>query len=269
MQNHRSKLVPAVLLGALACLLPVADADAAAVWPSGPWEPLTIGGSDYWDDLSDESPDATDLVGGFDVVSSNSFTAGFLHESETGPDQISLRMRLDGDGSSGAGANSVWQFLFETDGDLTSIDWVLEVRQSGPPSAQQVIFTQASPGGATFGDVSLSTSFSWTGALADWRRWTPVTDGSSFDGDADYFLDVAMPLSVFRSVTGLSATDSYLMALSTSTSHTQINKDLPLGLAPTQGVNLGFTGPVPEPSTGMLLALGLCYLAYAARSPER
>ena len=246
---------------ALACSLPMASAQAAAIWPSGPWTPLTVGGGDYTDSLGDENPSSVDLVGGDD--GSNSYTAGFWTQCEI-DDQLSLRMRLDADGD---GDNNVWQFLFDTDGDASSIDWVLEVRQSGSPSAREVVFTQTSVSGPTFGDVALSETFAWTGSLADWSRWAPVDDGSLFGADADYFLDTAIPLTTFRSLTGLSASDSFRLGLSTSTSHTQINKDLPLGLAPVDPVSSAFAdSPVPEPGTGALVALGLCALGVGVRS---
>ncbi|MBW2362735.1 MAG: hypothetical protein JRG84_17705, partial [Deltaproteobacteria bacterium] len=73
-----------------------ADAQGAALWPSEPWVALTVGGADYWDVLGDENPDATDLVGGID--DGISYSAGAWHESTTN-DQLSLRMRLDADGS--------------------------------------------------------------------------------------------------------------------------------------------------------------------------
>lgn len=239
----------------LACLLPLRS-EAAAVWPAGAWDPLTHAGGLYYDVVGDENPDATDIVGGND--GSGDFTAGFLLLSEA-DDQLSLRMRLDGDGS---GTNNVWQFLFETDGDETTVDWVLQVRQSGSPSGRQAIFTQATTGGPTLDDVSLSTSFSWTGSLADWTRWGVASDGSNFDGDPDFFLDAAMPLSTFRALTGLAAGQPFEVGISSSTSHTQLNKDLPLGLDGGSQVSLLFA---PEPGTAALLGLGLLALGALRR----
>ncbi|MBW2363230.1 MAG: hypothetical protein JRG84_20225 [Deltaproteobacteria bacterium] len=247
-----------------------ADAQGAALWPSEPWVALTVGGADYWDVLGDENPEATDLVGGIDdgisysalvggIDDGISYSAGAWHESTTN-DQLSLRMRLDADGST---SNSVWQFMFNTDTD-PDVDWVLEVRQSGSPGGQQVIFTAASPGGPLFDDIALDPAYDWTGPLADWRRWIPVTDGSTFDGDPDYFLDTAIPLSTFHAITGLNQGDSYSIALSSSTSHTQVNKDIPLGLNDTDPVSSAFADllyDAPEPGTAGLSAMGLCWLA--------
>ena len=247
------------LLAALALAVGVATpAAGAALWPTY-WNPLTLAGADYSDPVGDENPEATDLVGGLD--GGTSFAAGFSWLSEA-DDQLSLRMRLDEDGD---GKNSVWQFLFETDGDLTTIDWVLEVRQSGNPSGRQVIFTPTTSGGPTFNDLAMSSTFAWTGALADWSRWGAAGDGSNFDGDPDAFLDVAIPLSVFRAATGLSLNDGFRLALSTSTSHTQVNKDLPLALLPTDLVGAAFTESVPEPGTGGLTAMGLVALGVRRR----
>lgn len=119
--------------------------------------------------------------------------------------------------------------------------------------------------GPTWNDVTLSASFAWTGPLAEWSRWIPATDGSNFDGDTDYFLDVAMPLSEFRASTGLTPADGFQLALTTSTSHTQLNKDFPLGLGPTSPVASGFA-PAPEPGSGLLTGLGLWLLAARARA---
>jgi hypothetical protein len=216
-----------------------------------------VGAQDYWDPLGDENPDATDLIGGLD--DGISYSAGAWHESSTN-DQLSLRMRLDADGSS---SNSVWQFLFDTDTDA-DIDWVLEVRQSGNPAGQQVIFTAATPGGPTFNDISLDPNYAWTGSLTDWSRWSGVDDGSTFDDDPDFFLDAAIPLSTFYSLTGLSAGSSFAVAASTSTSHTQVNKDTPMGLDGTDPVINGFADPLktaPEPGTAGLSGMGLCWLA--------
>jgi hypothetical protein len=240
------------------CLLATSRAEAAAIWPASGWVTMTAGGTDYWDDVGDENPDSTDVVGGLD--GGTFFSAGYFLQ-DVANDQILFRIRMDADGSS---SNSVWQVLFETDGDATTIDWVLELRQSGSPSGKQVIFTQASTGGSTYADVALSTSYSWTGAIPDWTRWIGVTDGSNFDGDADFFLDIGMPLSTFQSITGLSAYDTIQLALSSSTSHSGITKDTPLGLSDSSPVSQGFGDSFtlnPEPGTHVLTGLGLVVLA--------
>lgn len=242
----------------LAALLVSAPAVAMAVWPAT-WNQLTSGGGPYTDDAGDQNPTSIDLVGGND--GNGVFSAGYWSISED-DDQISLRMRLD---ANGASSNNVWQFLIETDGNAATVDWGLVVRQSGNPSQQLVYFNQATTGGSTFGDVVLSSTASWTGALADWRRWGATGDGSAFGGNADSFLDVAMPLSTFRAFTGLSDGDYFSVALASSTSHTQVNKDLPLGLSDSSPVSSGFSVPVPEPGTGALLGLGLAALAIAHR----
>lgn len=257
-QNHRWRDALTRVGALIVCLVWAAPADAAAVWPST-WQAITVGGGDYTDPVGDENPDSVDLIGGDD--GSGSYTAGFWNVS-VADDQLSLRMRVDADG---AGSNNVWQFLFDTDGDTTTIDWVLEVRQSGSPSEKQVIFTQTATTGPDFNDVQLSSTFLWTGALADWSRWGAVTDGSNFDGDTDYFIDAAIPLSTFFN---LAPVNGFRLALSTSTSHTQINKDEPLGLEATDPVSGGFGdyADTPEPNTGALTGLGLCILAAYSRA---
>lgn len=249
-------------LALLTALLVVGRAHAAAMWPAGPWSSLTSGGGTYDDAMGDENPVSTDLVGGSDGT--GTFSAGFFVHSED-DDQLALRMRLNDDG---AGIHNVWQFLFETDGDVTTVDWVLEVRQTGNPSDRQVIFAESTGGGPTFNDVSFSSTASWTGSLADWSRWGTATDGSSFDSDPDFFLDVAIPLSTFRGITGLTLNDGFRMALSTSTSHTQITKDIPLDLSQTEQVAFAWSdlAAIPEPGTGVTTALGLVALAARSRA---
>ena len=81
---------------------------------------------------------------------------------------------------------------------------------------------------------------------------------------ADFFLDVGIPLDEFYLITQLSAGDSFSMAATTSTSHTQVNKDTPLGLDGTDSVTSGYADPLqtaPEPGTAGLSGLGLCWLA--------
>lgn len=249
-----------IALGLL--LLAAPRAEAAAVWPGGGWVGFTLGGGDYTDPVGDENPDSTDIVGGLD--GGVSYTAGF-YNIDVANDQISFRLRLDADGSSG---NYVWQILLDTDGDASTVDWVLQVRQSGSPSDQQVLLTATTIGGPTFADIDITNPYSWTGTIPDWTRWIGVTDGSTFDNDPDFFLDIGMPLSTFQSITGLSAYQTLNVAIASSTSHTASNKDLPAGANPTDPVGVGWGDGItfiPEPGTHLLVALGLCVLAAVRR----
>lgn len=237
-------------------------ADAVAVWPNEPdWQALTFGGGNYWDPTGDQSPKTVDMVG------NATYASGYWYQSEIADqNQLSLRMRVDGDGSN---SRDVWQFLFDTDNDATTIDWVLEVRQSGNPSGRQVMLTSATTGGPTFGDVVLSSSFAWTGTLADWTRWSAAGDGSNFGGNTDYFLDVAIPLDLFLSITTPNDPNAFRIGLSTSTSHTQLNKDLPADLNSGSPISGSMSGAIPEPNTAAMLALGLAALALRGRRSPR
>ena len=247
---------------AVAALLLADAATAMAMWPAT-WNPLSIGGGAYTDGAGDQNPAPIDLVGGSDGV--GTFSAGFWAISEV-DDQLSLRMRVETDGSS---SNNVWQFLLDTDGDPSTVDWALSVRQRGSPAQQQVYFSSAVVGGSSFDAVDLDAAGAWTGPLADWSRWSAAADGSNFGGDADAFLDVAIPLSTFRSLTGLTSGDAFGVTLATSTSHTQVNRDLPLGLSGTDPVASSFAIANPEPGTGVLLGTGLILLTVASRPRSR
>jgi large repetitive protein len=233
---------------------------AAPVWPAdGDWLPILVDGSPYIDALNGPgdvyatppNPDQLDLVGGIDSNSAGPFPTGYIY---TDADNLMVRMRVDGDPT---GANSAWIVFLNTDPD-DDVDWVLSLDSSGD---NQVELVAAAPAVAGQGNpwepvVIGPTPHSGVAPLSTWSRFVSATavDGSEFDGDEDFFVDMAFPMATFLSTTGLAPADPFGLAFATSANHNNINKDLPDSSA--WGYPPG--GPViPEPATLILLAAGL------------
>jgi hypothetical protein len=251
---RRTVLSVLLLIGILA-----GPAHAALVWPSSTdWNAIQVNGGNLTDPAG-PTPDTIDIRG------DSTYAAGYwAHDGVNG--YIFFRMRLDEKPSS---LTSVWQFLLDTDSD-SGIDWIVQLDESGD---NRVELVATATEGSTFKDVTLSSTVSWNGATSTYAKFTdPTGDGSSFDGDNDTFLDLAVPWSSFSSATGLSTSSSFRIALSSSTTHSGINKDFPLGLGSGSSVADGFSdviNGVPEPGTWVLFAAGLALLILSRRARRR
>jgi hypothetical protein len=236
---------------------------ATVTWPAtdADWNPLFWNGVKYADALGDETPVWVDIVG------STTYPAGFWYISEEGTpldlsdDMLMFRMRLNQIGVNGGGNDrqSVWQVLFDTDSD-GGANFCLQVDGKTDKDVQFVAtLTSGPPFSLPPGPnpVTLSTTNIWFSTdLATYRRWSTAGDGSNFGGDADTFLDMAMPWPVFATNTGLSQTDTLYVTLCTSASHEVINKDHPdsqlYGSSSPPP-----TGQIPEPATVLSVLAGL------------
>lgn len=242
---------------------------ASITWPGEEaWEPLTKDGSNYWDTTADEATDTVDLVG-----STPTYPAAYWAHTDggtlwdTSDDQLLFRVRVDE--SPGAGDNFVWTALVDTDGDSSDVEWSLQLDSADD---DQVELVSAVTGGSTVADVALAAAPTWTGADADFSRIAAAGDGSSFDADADAFVDFGIPWDAFAAATGVSRQTPLSFAVVTSNADQQVNRDVPLGLgfaSPVSSVFGTAVVPVPEPSTAALLLASFSILAGSKRLRRR
>lgn len=219
-------------------------------WPGGNWRALQRGNNAF---LGDTSADQTNW---HDIVGNQQYPAAFWQHSQS---FVYFRMRVD---RSGQGKNNAsWQwplYVDETDQPgPQDVDWVVEVREK----AGIVELAPVAPGD-TWGDVQIGNEQGWyTDDIEDYRRWVgPTGDGSSFDQDADVFLDAAVPWSEFTTLTGVEDGEPFRINFSTSKSDNAIDRDSP---------EQGFSEPVatPEPGLGVLLIILSAVLV--CRRPEK
>jgi hypothetical protein len=235
---------------------------ADPVWPTdGEWIPMLNGGL-YVDVVNNTGtgdvyatpphPDNLDLVGGIDANSAGPFVTGYWYTDDV---DLMFRMRVDGNPDIGRfGAQHVWIVFLNTDDD-DDVDWALSLDNQVDG---QVELVPAVSGGPTTANpwnpvVLGDTPHTGVSPLSTWSRFLSATavDGSEFDGDEDFFVDLAFPMATFLSMTGLAPADPIGMALATSADHVNINKDLP------DYTSWGDPPVIPEPATLILLAAGL------------
>jgi hypothetical protein len=250
----KTTMIKAIL--AIAGIVNCSSADV--VWPSdGEWTALQQGTDLYYDAIGDKNPGSIDLVGTTDT-----YSAGYSALIENGHvdggitnDAFMFRLRLGGNGDSG---KFVWQAHMDTDGDASNVEWILQLVQSGPPSGQGVEFIQTSVGGTTLGDVDTGSNTSaWLGDINLYSRWTAVSNST------DYHVDIAVPWTTFTSSTGVTELEQIRTVLSTSTAHTGINGDAPLGASLTDQISNVLSDNIPEPAVAsLLLGSGFGFLAF-------
>jgi hypothetical protein len=255
--SHSTKTLKRLVLAtATAAGFAAATSAGAAImnWPADDedWHPFLAGGALYSDPVGDINPDWLDIVG------DATHAAGYWAYSDAGTpskldDEIMWRIRLE---EWKVNPNVVWQIFMDESGD------------------NEVELVNAITGGLTFGDVDLNTTAIWSGPIADFSRViTPTGDGSAFGGGGDdAFLDIGMPWATFSALTGASGSQPIRFGLSSSATHSGINKDLPFSLSSSDPVASGFTDPIfgiPEPSTFSMIAAGLLGLVSFARRSAR
>ncbi|MBK1792360.1 hypothetical protein [Persicirhabdus sediminis] len=249
-------------------LLGIQLSPAAIVWPSSDdgWIAVTDSNGDYYGDPDDINPASLNMIGDEDTPMLF-WQYQHMDSAEMEDDQIIFRLRVE---DIAKNPQFTWQILFNTKSE-TGIDFVLELNLSG--SSDGIYLAQTLTDGPNFDDVTFDTSTPIEGQEGGYLWFTTVVldegepgyeDYSRFvaTGDGNYFVDIGMSWDAFSTATGLSLTDEFSIGASTSATHTSINKDVPLGLANTAGVNSGFgssiNGIIPEPSASALISFALC-----------
>lgn len=236
------------------------SASANIIWPQeSDWTALTIGTNLYNDVLGDQSPSAIDLKG-----TPDSYSAGFWAFVEEGTvyggsldDVFMFRMRVGGNSG-----NYVWQAHLDTDGDANNVEYIFQLVQSGNPGDQGVKLVKTTVGGSTLGDIAVDDKApdDWSGDLTLFSRWTAIA------GSSDYYVDFAIPWSEFTTITGVTSLDQIRAVLATSSTHSGINKDAPLGGSLSTQISDALSDSIPEPAVASLvIAAGAGLVIYHRR----
>jgi len=225
------------------------------------WTPVTVNTSGYVDVRQDPFPSGGDyaytaaLLPRLDIVgtATGSLWAGYTAQNDS---NLMFRMRVDVDPSSAGGVHAV---LLNTDGDdwvdyVFQIDNVSDLRVEIGATTSSVGPSSTDPWGDTGSDKLTYNADTAVGLLATGTYHQYTSAGSSIGVTADWFVDLAIPWSVFSSVTGLTRGETFSTAFATSTQHAVMNSDQP------DYNPLGWSDPltVPEPGSFGLLGLAAC-----------
>ncbi len=178
-------------------------------WPSwAQWQanPLYASSGVLYGDVPQDTGNNGHLY--LDYVGDSTYAAGYLlyRSVASAPgeteDHLFIRLRLNTNKRNDSGA---YQILFETDGD-DSVEWAMQLAVPKQGASRTLTFGVASGtnrNGVTFGTVA------WTDTTSEYLNYsgTATDDGTTFDRDADYFLDLAMPWAVFSANTGIASTN--------------------------------------------------------------
>jgi hypothetical protein len=173
-----------LVLGCVVAWAPLAAAQTVEFPPEEDWTPLRCDDDVMTDGLADE-PDALDER---DLVGDDDAPAG-LHAADE--DFLYLRMRLDVDPTDGDGVTLSpfsWGMAFDLDGDLTTYD--LLVLANGI-TAEISLFENTEVTVANDPTDPADEPAAFIYAFEDTGRSLALPAG--FGGDADAFLDVAIP----------------------------------------------------------------------------
>jgi len=171
-------------------------------WPefNDDWTPVTVGG-EYWSDPTDDvNPANADILG-------SSTVPGMLWAyADNGTpfrtdDELMFRLRV-GKGSQNGQAypgnlgQFVWQIYIDSDNVHGTIEWSLQLDNSGENRVELV----AVSGGPTFGALTYSSTPEWFESIIGFSRLVdPTGDGEHLgDGTADAFLDIGIPWAGIR-----------------------------------------------------------------------
>lgn len=172
-------------------------------------------------------------------------------------DSLMFRMRV---GGYKANPQTVWQFLIDTDGDSSNVEWIMQLDLSG---ANSVYLAKKATGGPTLSDIAVAsnvwsaaetdTFVSWQNLADDKLPANPANTDYNKNKGGDVFLDFAMPWSAFTNATGASNPGSVRVVLTTSATHSGVNKDAPLGGDLASNISDLLSDSIPEPTVAILI----------------
>lgn len=233
---------------------------AAVPWPTDDeWMPLSYPSSPYvgYDLAGDKNPATVDLVGGELGGSIYPMAYYFVKDG-----YLMYRIRVNGQANN---SQSVWQVFFDTDDDSPDelFDYVLQLVLSGGYEVQFAAVDQTTE--PVLSAILIDTSnVLWSGSPDTYARYFQSAD-SNFSGNADYFVDLAMPYAPLSNLFGGVEMLLLRAAITTSASQSVINKDYSLNLSGSDRVSDILSNPVvvPEPRATTML-VGLSLMAFAA-----
>jgi hypothetical protein len=202
------KLVKAAIV--LCGIVLPATAGAQVAFPAdAAWVPLRCGRAAMTDRFADQAGALAER----DIVGDAAAPAGYRASD---PTYLYLRMRLDRDPApSGQVTPYAWGMQFDLDGDLATYEvMVVASGIAGPAGAVSVYRNTAtsvanSPTDPADAPVAATSAFAMTGR-------TIVAPGSNLGGNADFFLDFAVPWSVLEPLGLGRATRTYVWAATSS-----------------------------------------------------
>jgi len=165
----------------------------------------------------------------------------------SGGDALIFRSRYAATASNPQNVHQVW---LDTDGNSATVEWGLVLDMSGTDSLK---FFQTLTGGPTLDDIVAADSNVWEAATGFHQY---AVAGTSLGGGTDTFRDMGMDWSTFTNITGVTSLGQIRVLLSSSASHSVINKDRPLTGEGTTLVGDGLSDAIPEPATFLLLGIG-------------
>lgn len=206
------------------------------------WVPIIVGGNLY-NDPTDQNPGSVDLLG------DSTHAAGFWQLDEG--NSLSFRLRVSDLPNN---PQSVWQILLNTDDNNSNVEWILQLNHSGSSDAVLLTQTTSTAGDLFLSDIDTLSTNHWAGTVGGFSQMTLA--GTDLDGaKADAFIDFGIPWADFERITGLTSVDELEVAVTTSTTHSGVNKDAPLG---TDGpgsflISDSLSESIPEPTVASLL----------------
>jgi hypothetical protein len=230
--------------GLLASVLVVLTASPAhaqvAFPPDGAYIPLRCGAAPMTDRFQDQSGALDDR----DLVGDPGAPAGLRASDAT---NLYLRMRLDQDPAPGGAVRPfAWGMQFDLDGDLTTYELMILLDGVAGATGAIRVYTNATttlpndPDDPADQPAAATSMFPMTGQSV-------TAPGSSFGGDADFFVDVAVPWSVLAPL-GLDRDTPTHVWAGSSSSAISLNGDLACHDGASGPVRLDVTSS--DPTTG-------------------